>query len=156
MSDRIDLGEGVALSMARNAAKPATQKQEQEQEQDETPSWSPIRVTDRKITGPVGGIYTIRLTLSEWPDRDWCRVFAGPPSATDHPTVENRVVLWEVPKSELSDAYSVIKKWIDKANAEYVKILEKRDVQRRQSEDKQAAARAELNALQKELDGFRF
>lgn len=139
--------------MARAAAK---QQPPQDETPDEAPGWSQIRVTDRKVTGPVHGLYTIRLTLSEWPDRDWCRVFAGPPSATDHPTVENRTILWQVPKAELSDAYGVIKEWIDKANAEYEKILEKRESQRRQTEDKEAAARAELSTLQKELDSFRF
>jgi len=137
-------------------ARAASKQPAQDEKPDEAPGWLPIHVTDRKITGPVHGLYTIRLTLSQWPDSDWCRVFAGPPSATDHPTVENRTILWQVGKGELADAYGVIKEWIDKANAEYVKILVKRDSQRRQSESKEAAARAELNELQKELESFRF
>jgi hypothetical protein len=135
--------------MARQAANKPTQEEE-------ATGWTPIQVTDRKIIGPVRGVYTIQLTLSAWPDQDWRRLFSGPPSAGDHPTVENKTIFWEVPKSDLTDAYGVIKKWIDTANEGYVKILEKRDSHRRQTEGKEAAARADLDSLQKELDSFRF
>jgi hypothetical protein len=134
--------------MAREAAKKPVEE--------EVEGWMPIRVTDRRITGPVRGLYKVHLTLSEWPDRDWIRLFDGPPSAGDHPTVENRSILWEVPKADLSNAYGVIKKWIDTANEGYVKILEKRDNLSRKTEDKEAAARADLDKLQKDLDSFTF
>jgi hypothetical protein len=118
--------------------------------------WTPIAVTARKLIGPSNGVFTIRLTLSAWPDQDWQRLFAGPPSVGSHPTVQNRSIIWEVLKSELTEAYETIKTSIDRANAEYVQVLVQREQIRQQSEGKQAAAQAELDAVQKELDAFKF
>jgi hypothetical protein len=118
--------------------------------------WGPIHVINRDVSGPTRGLYTIRLTLSEWPDQDWSRLFAGPPLAGNQPEVQNRIIVWEVPKSDLKDAYGLIKDRIDVANTGYQQILAKRIQQRKQADDKEAAARAELASLKKELDGFKF